>query len=279
MSPPGLFARVRSIHAQNRPAERGKAGDRCALNLAGEGIGKEAIRRGDVILDPELHAPTDRIDARLRVLPGEPKPIGQWFPVRLHHAAAEVGARIVLLGDDPVRPGGIATVQLVLDSPIAAAAGDAFVVRDTSAQRTIGGGSFLDLRAPSRKRRTPERLARLEAYAIPVPERAVAALLDTPPHHLDLKTFARDRALGEGETESLIESLGLIQHSRRRDAARVLAGALDGVQTRLDPDVGGFPRRQPRSAGHRDGKAAASTRSSPSGPRLRRRSARSGAHR
>ena len=126
VSPPGLSARVRSIHAQNRPAERGKAGDRCALNLAGEGVGKEAIRRGDVILDPELHAPTDRIDASLRVLPGEPKPIGQWFPVRLHHAAAEVGARIVLLGDEPVRPGGAATVQLVLDSPIAAAAGDAY---------------------------------------------------------------------------------------------------------------------------------------------------------
>ena len=106
VSPSGLSARVRSIHAQNRPAERGKAGDRCALNLAGDGVGKEAIRRGDVILDPELHAPTDRIDASLRVLPGEPKPIGQWFPVRLHHAAAEVGARIVLLGDDPIRPGG-----------------------------------------------------------------------------------------------------------------------------------------------------------------------------
>ena len=211
VSPPGLSARVRSIHAQNRPAESGKAGDRCALNLAGDGVGKEAIRRGDVILDPELHAPTDRIDASLRVLPGEPKPIGQWFPVRLHHAAAEVGARIVLLGDDPIRPGGMAKVQLVLDSPIAAAAGDAFVVRDTSAQRTIGGGRFLDLRAPNRKRRTPERLARLEAHAIPAPERAVAALLDTPPHYLDLNTLARDRALSAVETESLIDGLGLIR--------------------------------------------------------------------
>ena len=147
---------------------------------------------------------------RLRVLPGEPKPIGQWFPVRLHHAAAEVGARIVLLGDDPVRPGGIATFSWCWTAPIAAAVGDAFVVRDTSAQRTIGGGSFLDLRAPGRKRRTPERLARLEAYAIPVPELAIAALLDTPPHHLDLKAFARDRALGDSETGDLIESLGLI---------------------------------------------------------------------
>jgi selenocysteine-specific elongation factor len=209
VSPSGLAARVRSIHAQNRPAERGRAGDRCALNLAGEGVGKEAVRRGDVILDPELHAPTDRIDAGLRVLAGEPKPIGQWFPVRLHHAATEVGARIVLLGDEPVTPGSAANVQMVLDSPIAAAAGDAYVVRDTSAQRTIGGGRFIDLRAPSRKRRTPERLARLEAYAIPDPETAIVAVLAVPPHYLDLSAFARDRAIGVGETESLIDRLGL----------------------------------------------------------------------
>lgn len=210
VSPSGLAARIRSIHAQNRAAERGHAGNRCALNLAGDGVGKEAIRRGNVILDPALHAPTDRIDAELRVLPGEPKPIGQWFPVRLHHAAAEVGARIVLLGDEPIAPGGTAKVQIVMESPIAAAAGDAYVVRDTSAQRTIGGGRFIDLRAPGRKRRSPERLDRLQAYAVPAPEKAVAALLDTPPRHLDLGAFARDRALGAGEVASLIDRLGLV---------------------------------------------------------------------
>ena len=62
---------MRSIHAQNRPAERGQAGERCALNLAGDGVSKNAIARGDMVLDPELHAPTDRIDATLRVLAGE----------------------------------------------------------------------------------------------------------------------------------------------------------------------------------------------------------------
>ncbi|AZO19972.1 selenocysteine-specific translation elongation factor [Mesorhizobium sp. M1E.F.Ca.ET.045.02.1.1] len=209
VSPSGLAARIRSIHAQNRVAERGLAGTRCALNLAGDGVSKEAIRRGDVILDPALHAPTDRIDAELRVLRSEPKPIGQWFPVRLHHAATEVGARIVLLGDEPIAPGSTAKVQIVLESPIAAAAGDAYVVRDTSAQRTIGGGRFIDLRAPSRKRRSPERLARLEAYAVPAPDKAVAVLLDTPPHYLDLGAFARDRALGADEIARLIDRLGL----------------------------------------------------------------------
>jgi selenocysteine-specific elongation factor len=211
VSPSGRSARVRSIHAQNRRTDRGQAGERCALNLAGDGITKGAVHRGDVVLDPELHAPTDRIDATLRVLASELKPIAQWMPGRLHHAAAEVGARVVLLGDGPIAPGEQARVQVVLERPIAAAAGDRFVLRDTSAQRTIGGGRFLDLRAPARKRRTPERMAQLDAYAIDNPERALAALFECAPGYVDLTAFARDRALSADEVERLAEKLGLIR--------------------------------------------------------------------
>ena len=203
VSPSGLPVRVRSLHAQNRPAERGRAGDRCALNLAGPGVAKAALRRGDIVLDPVLHAPTDRIDARLRVLAGEPRSVGQWFPVRLHHASTEVGARIVLLGDAPVEPGGEADVQLVLERPIAAAARDPFVLRDVSARRTIGGGRFIDLRGPARRRRTPERRVQLAALARSDPGEAFAALLEAPPFAWDLASFARDRALGADQTEEL----------------------------------------------------------------------------
>jgi selenocysteine-specific elongation factor len=203
VSPSGLSARVRSIHAQNRPAERGEAGQRCALNLAGDGISKDAIARGDVVLDPELHRPTDRIDAALRVLATEQKPVTQWMPVRLHHAAIDVAARVVLLGDTPVAPGDQAHVQLVLERPIAAAAHDRFVLRDTTAQRTIAGGRFLDLRAPARKRRTPERLAQLEASAIENPRAALAALLDRAPFYADVVAFARDRALAASDVDAM----------------------------------------------------------------------------
>ena len=205
ISPSGLSARVRSIHAQNRPAERGVAGERCALNLAGDGISKDAITRGDMVLDPSLHAPTERIDVRFKLLAGEARPVTQWMPARLHHAAAEVGARIVLLGETPIAPGAEAFIQLVLEHPIAAAAGDRFVLRDTTGQRTIGGGRFLDLRAPARKRRTPERLAQLAAHALADPSEALAALLDRPPYFVDLAAFARDRALAEDDIAVLVE--------------------------------------------------------------------------
>ncbi len=62
LTPSGLEARVRSLHAQNRAADVGRAGERCALNLTGPRLSKDAVRRGDWVVSPELHAPTDRLD-------------------------------------------------------------------------------------------------------------------------------------------------------------------------------------------------------------------------
>jgi selenocysteine-specific elongation factor len=258
ISPSGLAARVRSIHAQNRATGRGQAGDRCALNLAGDGITKETIRRGDAVLDPGLHAPTERIDAQLHVLASEPKPVTQWMPVRLHHAAADVGARIVLLDDGPIAPGAQVCVQLVLERPIAAAVGDRYVLRDTSAQRTIGGGRLLDLRAPARKRRTTERKAVLEACAIEEPAPALAALAQCPSGFVDLNAFARDRVLGIDEASAIADATGLVRIAYE-DTQAALAGEVfrqlcDGIGDMLaahhadNPDLPGIGRERLRLA-------------------------------
>ncbi len=210
VSPDGRPARLRSLHAQNRKSEEGRAGDRCALNLAGEAITAEAIRRGDMVLDPTLHAPTERIDATLTVLAGEAKPLGAWFPVRFHHGASEVGARLVPLSDETLAPGTTGLVQIVLERPIAAAVGDRYVIRDTSAQRSLGGGRLIDLRAPARRRRTPERLAQLGALTESAPDAAVSGLLAVAPWHLDLTAFARDRALAAEAPAEIAARLGLV---------------------------------------------------------------------
>jgi selenocysteine-specific elongation factor len=198
LSPTGLSARVRSIHAQNRAVESGRAGERCALGLAGERIGRAAISRGDMVIAPALHAPTDRIDAELRLLASEPRPLADSAPVHLHTGAVGISARVVPLGA-PIEPGAAGPVQLVLTRPIAAAVPDRFVLRDASATRTIGGGRFLDLRAPQRRRRTPERLAHLAAATTPNPREALTRLLAAPPHFVILPDFVRDRALPEAE--------------------------------------------------------------------------------
>lgn len=210
ISPSGLEARVRSMNVQNRPAERGVAGQRCALVLAGPRIEKSTVHRGDVVVDPALHAPSARIDVSLRILASERRPIGQWFPVKVHHAAVEVPGRVVVLGEEAIAPGACEFAQLVLDRPIAAAAGDPFVIRDTSSKRTVGGGRLLDLRAPERRRRTPQRRAVLEALAESDPARAIAQLLAAEGAWCDLVLFCRDRALAADEADTIAGHLDLV---------------------------------------------------------------------
>lgn len=255
VSPQGLTARVRAIHAQNQPVQVGVAGQRCALNLAGERIDREAIRRGDMVVDPVLHAPTDRIDAHLRVLGSEPRPIGTWFPARLHSGAAEVGARIVPL-EGALDPGERGLVQLVLDQPIAAAVGDRYILRDVSARRTIGGGAFLDLRPPARRRRTPERLAQLQAAARPDPAEALQAMLAAPPYVIDLTAFLRDRALGPDEAQRVTEGVTVLDGGTAKVALSPLthrglvAGMLDTLARFHEeaPEMQGLGRERLRLA-------------------------------
>lgn len=211
VSPSGLKVRIRGLHAQNRKADLARVGDRCALNLTGDGVSKDAIARGDMVVEPGLHAPAERIDARIRVLASELRPVTQWMPARLHHATSDVAARVVLLSDQPIAPGEEAYVQLVMERPIAAASGDRFVLRDTTAQRTLAGGTLLDLRAPARRRRSPERLALLEAHGLTDDRAALEALLSQPPLFVDPVAFARDRAMTPQRFAEIAGELGLVR--------------------------------------------------------------------
>ncbi len=211
ISPSGLEARVRSIHAQNRPAQEGRPGERCALNLVGPRITKDAISRGDVVCAPELHAPTDRIDVALKILPDEPRALGPWSPVRLHHGAADIPARLIPLEGEALAPGQEAHAQLALDRPLAAAALDRFVLRDVGGSRTIAGGRIVDLRAPARRRRSPERRAQLAAMELEDHAAALRGLLASPPYAVDLDAFFRDRNVGLEAAAALAAELGLVR--------------------------------------------------------------------
>lgn len=249
VSPSGLTARIRSLHAQNRKAQIGRAGDRCALNLAGPGIVKDAISRGDMVVAAMSHAPSARIDAEIMVAPGASKGLTQWMPARLHHATTEVGARIVLLGDGTPKPGERTQVQLVLDQPIAARALDRFVLRDVSASRTLGGGRFLDLRPPDRKRRTPERLAILDAMAQPDPAQALARLVRASGAAIDLDIFARDRGGDADLATRWCEAAGALVFLAGRQRFALSQDWLQGLRERLTAALTTFHAANPDLAG------------------------------
>ena len=158
----GEPVRVRSIHAQNQASEQGLAGQRCALNLAG--IAKEAITRGDWIMDARLRQTTQRIDVRLHLL-ADAAPLAQWSAVHLHLGTMRCTGHIALLQDGDLAPGTEALAQLVLDAPALVLPGDRVLVRNAQANRTIAGAMVLDPYAPARKRRSDSRMAYLAALA------------------------------------------------------------------------------------------------------------------
>jgi selenocysteine-specific elongation factor len=174
----GRRVRVRGLHAQNREAQSAHAGQRVAVNLAGDRLSVEQIKRGDWLLSDALHAPSTRVDIDLHLLSSESKSLAHWTSVHVHLGAQNLTGRVALLEDEgTLAPGARGLAQLVLNAPLQAVHGDHLVLRDQSAQRTLGGGQVLDPFAPARHRRTPARLAQLEALRQGAFERALPALL------------------------------------------------------------------------------------------------------
>jgi len=181
--------RVRSIHAQNRPADRGRAGERCALNLAG--IEKSAISRGDWLADVRALLPSTRLDVRLQLLPGSAARLTSWSPLHVHLAATHRVAHVVLLESGCLAAGESTRVQLVFDAPLGAAPGDRFIARDAQGRHTIGGGTVLDPCAPARRRRSAGRLGFLAALERMLAGEGLAPLLAQARYGLSIADLVR----------------------------------------------------------------------------------------
>jgi len=248
VSPSGKPVRVRGLHAQNREAGAGHAGQRLALNLVG--VEKSDIERGDWIVAEPVHAPTQRLDARVRVLASEAKALAHWTPVHLHLGAVDVGARLVLLEGQAIAPGTQALVQLELDRPIGALRGDRFILRDQSALRTVGGGSVIDAFAPVTRRRKAQRLGVLAALELPTAAEALQALLALDQAQgVDLAPFMTQWNLLPDEQQRLLQA---VPHRAVSDGNQRLAfapGQLERLTSRIGETLGAHHKRAPDSPG------------------------------
>ena len=220
LAPAATPVRVRSIHAQNRAAETGHAGQRCALNLAG--IDKDAIARGDWIVDAELAESSERLDVELTLLADAGLTLQHWAPVHVHIGTTHRVAHVALLEGDRLSAGEAARVQLVFDAPVCALPGDRFIVRNAQATRTVGGGRVLDPFGPARKRRTPERRAWLDALRTWLDERTMEPLLEQAPRGMLRSTLMHLTALPASLLSLPETALTIALHGKAADDAVIV---------------------------------------------------------
>ncbi len=212
VTPRRLAARVRSIHAENRPAERALVGERCALGIAGPQIDKAQVQRGDWLVAEPLHAPVQRFDARMRTL-AEGEALKHGMPVHVHLGTADIIGRITVLGQREIAPASEGYVHIALDRPTAALFGDRVVVRDHAARRTLAGGHVVDPFPPARGRAQASRLAALAAMDRADPAAALTGLLALQ-GYVDLRRFGLSRNLAGEATAGLCDRLSVARIGR-----------------------------------------------------------------
>ena len=169
--------RVRGIQVHNEPTTQALPGQRTAINLSNV---TEHIGRGDVLCPMSLSELTDNIDVSIKVLGSFPRILEHWTRLRLYIGTRESICRIVMLTEEAIFPNGEAVTQLRLEEPILAFRGDRFILRDFSAQYTVGGGWIIDPFATRHKRFTEQTAETLNAWAITKgPEVLVELILES----------------------------------------------------------------------------------------------------
>lgn len=148
--PSKISSRVRGLQSYGKGAEKAYAGQRTGINL--QGIDKELLKRGDVVVSPDCFAPTQAIDVNLDMLRNAPV-VKSRSLVHFYSNTSETIARIIIYDRDEVKAGESCYCQLRLEDPVVALSGDRYIIRRFSPLETIGGGEILDPHPFKRKKK------------------------------------------------------------------------------------------------------------------------------
>jgi len=221
LEPSGRRLRVREIQSFDRSLQESESGMRIALAL--HGVKKGDISIGDQLLTPDRLVKTGMLDVFVEVssLPGSA--ISSRQRLRFHHAAGEIMCRAVPIGREKLERGRSGYLQLRLEKPTVAMAGDMFVLRAYSPMRVIGGGRVLDPAPAKMKKRDKGREEQLRILNEAGPERRLESLVERSGCKgmlpLELVKYGFGEAYLDEVTGRLVDEGRLIR------AGKVLVGA------------------------------------------------------
>ncbi len=213
IQPSGLKGRIRGLQTHKTKLDVARPGSRVAINLTG--IDRDELARGNIVAAPGVIGHTILFDAAYRHLPQATAPLKHNMAVKLFVGAAELQARVRLIGSEKIEPGQTGWLQLATSAPVAVTRGDRFILRRPSPGETMGGGRVLDPNPGRRHRRfRPESIERLKTLTQGTPAELLLQTvqrLEPTSEQAVLQTVGLDQATAVAALAELIESGQIVQ--------------------------------------------------------------------
>jgi selenocysteine-specific elongation factor len=249
--PPQFKARVRNIQVHDENVEEALAGSRTAINL--QGIDKLELERGMVVSTPGALLASQRLDARLDILPSASRPLKNRREIRLHTGTSEELATIILLSQEELPPGESGLVQFRLSTALAVKPFDRFVIRNVSPALTIGGGHFLHINPPKHRRLQENVIQGLEFLEkCTEAERIAFYLREVGAAGLSRQELVQLLSLNDAEIDPILQKLvskGLIILYDLENNRYALVAVVKDVQNQATQFLQKFHQSQPLKLG------------------------------
>lgn len=148
---------VRSLQRFGQDVQEVRAGDRAAISLSG--FKSEDFNRGMILCDQMLESSL-YLDAAF-TLSLNAKKLPKRNTVLLLSGTFQSQAKLILLNNKELNPGEAAIVQLIPEFPGVLLNEDRFIIRNSSGDKTLGGGYIIDNHALHHKKVTSKLIEEL----------------------------------------------------------------------------------------------------------------------
>ncbi|MCF8404831.1 MAG: selenocysteine-specific translation elongation factor [Bacteroidales bacterium] len=153
--------KIRNLERHGEQVNTVYGGDRAAINLTG--MKYEDYSRGMVLSNQSLE-PTSMMDATVTLFDHSVY-LNTWSTVTFYTGTFECLAKVHLLDKENLPPGETGIVQIHLDKPTILFNKDKYIMRNSSNDLTLGGGTIIDASPLHHKKRTEKVIGDLTDLA------------------------------------------------------------------------------------------------------------------
>jgi selenocysteine-specific elongation factor len=187
------------------------------------------------------------VDAKIKIISSDKK-FDLWSQVIFLSGTFESQARVHLIDADNLKCGETAFAQIHLNQPFITQIGDKFIIRNSSGDKTIGGGEIIDPYPLHHKRRTEKVIAQLKNISEGGLTELIAAEVRKTNSPVTLECIANNLNISEKDLDGFSTELlpsDVIHFYLEGATYLILSGQLEKLKNRIIKILENYHKRNP----------------------------------